>query len=68
MHPLSDYEILRLGREELLRRAERERLARQVAHRHSAPIQIGQHFAAWLGIRLMRWGVWLVRLSSAQAV
>lgn len=29
MHPMSYYETLRLGREELLRKAEQERLARQ---------------------------------------
>lgn len=70
MHPLGHYETLRLGREELLRRAERERMARQVVyHRyHVAPGHIGQHFAAWLGMRFMRWGVRLVRLSQAQGV
>lgn len=70
MHPLGHYETLRLGREELLRRAEHERLARQVIYRRQyvAPVRIGRNFAGWLGMRLMRWGVRLVRLSHAQAV
>lgn len=71
MHPLDHYETLRLGREELLRRAERERMARQVIHRHVAPAHIGQKFAGWSGMRLMRLmrrGIRLVRLSHTQGV
>jgi hypothetical protein len=68
MHPLDHYETLRLGREALLRQAERERLARQVAFRQVSLGHTGQHFAGWLGMRLMRWGIRLVRLSSAQGV
>jgi len=71
MHPLDHYETLRLGREELLRRAEHERMARQArqaACRQIASVNIFQNFAGWLGLRFMRWGVRLVRLSHAQGV
>ena len=33
MHPMNYYETLRVGREELLRQAEQERLARQVVYK-----------------------------------
>lgn len=55
MHPIDHYETLRRGREELLRRAEYERMARkamveQRMNRNIHPV------ANWLGIRLVRLG------------
>lgn len=55
MHPTDQYETLRRGREELLRRAEYERMARK------AMIEQGMNrtiykVANWLGTRLLSWG------------
>lgn len=55
MHPTDHYDTLRRGREELLRRAEYERMARK------AMIEQGMNktiykVANWIGTRLAGWG------------
>ena len=55
MHPTDHYETLRRGREELLRRAEYERMVRK------AMIEQGMNRTIykavnWLGTRLLSWG------------
>jgi hypothetical protein len=55
MHPIDHYETIRRGREELLRRAEYERMVRkarveQVMNRNM------RKAANWLGMGLVSWG------------
>ena len=55
MHPIDHYETIRRGREELLRRAEYERMARKAMIEQGTNRNI--HKAAnWLGVRLVSWG------------
>ena len=55
MHPIDHYETLRRGREELLRRAEYERMARKARaeQRKNRTIHM---VADWLGFRLVNLG------------
>ena len=55
MHPIDNYETLRRGREELLRRAEYERMARRAMVEQSLNRNFHQ-VANWLGIRLVNLG------------
>ncbi len=55
MHPTDHYETLRRGREELLRRAEYERMARKAMTEQGMNRNIYKA-ANWLGTRLMGWG------------
>jgi hypothetical protein len=55
MHPIDHYETIRRGREELLSRAEYERMVRKarvekVMNRNMRTV------TNWLGIRLVSWG------------
>jgi hypothetical protein len=55
MHPIDHYETIRRGREELLRRAEYERMVRKarvekVMNRNMRTV------TNWLGMRLVSWG------------
>ena len=55
MHPIEHYETLRRGHEELLRRAEYERMARKAKIDQGMNRNI--HKAAnWLGMHLVSWG------------
>jgi hypothetical protein len=55
MHPIEHYETLRRGREELLKRAEYERMARKAIVEQRVNRNI--HKAAnWLGMHLVSWG------------
>ena len=55
MHPIDHYETIRMGREELLRRAEYERMARKAKIDQGMNRNI--HKAAnWLGMHLVSWG------------
>ncbi len=63
MHPIDRYETIRRGHEELLRRAEYERLARKAMIEQRMNRNI--HKAAnWLGMRLVSWGEKLERFGS----
>ncbi len=55
MHPMSHYETLRRGREELLKRAEYERLARKARADRILNRNI-HHVMNWLGNRLVSLG------------
>ena len=56
MHPIDHYPTLRRGHEELLRRAEYERMARKARIRKSMNWKFHRKIAGWLGIHLVRWG------------
>ena len=55
MHPIDHYETLRRGREELLKRAEYERMARKAKVDQIMNRNI-HHAASWLGFRLVSLG------------
>jgi hypothetical protein len=55
MHPIDHYETLRRGREELLKRAEYERMARNAIIKHRMKKNIHQ-LANWLGMHLVSVG------------
>lgn len=55
MHPTDHYDTLRRGREELLRRAEYERMARKAMVEQGMNKTLDK-VANWLGTRLMSWG------------
>ena len=55
MHPIDHYETLRRGREELLKRAEYERMARKAMVEHRVNRNI-HHSVNWLGMHLVSWG------------
>ena len=63
MHPIDHYESLRRGREELLKRAEYERMARKAVVEHRVNRNIHQA-ANWLGIRLVSLGEKLEQFGS----
>ena len=55
MHPIDHYETLRRGREELLKRAEYERMARKAKADRILNRNI-HHAAIWIGIHLVSLG------------
>ncbi len=63
MYPMYHYETLRRGREEMLKRAERERLARKAKVDHILKNNI-HHAMAWLGIHLVSLGTRLEQYGS----
>ena len=63
MHPIDHYETIRRGREELLRRAEYERMVRNA--RVEKVMNRNMHKAAnWLGMRLVGWGKKLKKFGA----
>ena len=54
MHPIDNYETLRRGREELLRRAEYERMARKAMVKQARNWTLYRKAVNWLGTRLVR--------------
>ncbi len=63
MHPIDHYETLRRGREELLKRAEYERMARKAKIEQGMNRNI--HKAAnWLGTHLVSWGAKLEKFGT----
>ncbi len=63
MHPIDHYETIRRGREELLRRAEYERMVRKA--RVEQVMNRNMHKAAnWLGMRLVSWGKKLKKFGA----
>jgi hypothetical protein len=63
MHPIDHYETIRRGREELLRRADYERMVRharveQVINRNM------RKTTNWIGMRLVSWGKKLTKLGA----
>jgi hypothetical protein len=64
MHPIDQYETLRRGREELLRRAEYERLARKALLRKRVNWKMNRNVANWFGTRLVRWGEKLAKFGA----
>ncbi len=63
MHPIDHYETLRRGREELLKRAEYERMARKAKADHTLNRNI-RHAATWFGNRLVSLGTKLEQFGS----
>jgi hypothetical protein len=63
MHPIDHYESLRRGREELLKRAEYERMARKAKVDRIMNRNI-HHAAVWLGIHLVSLGKKLEQFGS----
>jgi histone H3/H4 len=63
MHPIDHYETMRRGREELLRRAEYERMARKAMMEQKVNRNIHQA-ANWLGIRLVSLGEKLEQIGA----
>jgi hypothetical protein len=63
MHPIDHYETIRRGHEELLRRAENERMARK-AMRAQKTSRIIHKAANWLGMRLVSWGEKLEKFGA----
>ena len=55
MYPIEHYDTLRRGREELLQRAEYERLVRKAMFRQRMN---------WLGMRLVSWGAKLEKFGA----
>ena len=67
MHPIYDYETIRRGHEELLRRAEYERMARKAIIEQRMKSKI--HKAAnWLGMHLVSWGEKLEQFGTFSKV
>ena len=63
MNPIDHYETIRRGREELLRRAEYERMARKAKIEQGMNRNI--HRAAnWLAIHLVSWGEKLEKFGA----
>jgi hypothetical protein len=56
MHPIDHYETLRRGREELLRRAEYERMARKAAVKQARNWTLYRKAVNWLGTHFVRQG------------
>lgn len=63
MHPIDHYETLRRGREELMKRAEYERMVRKAKVDHILNRNI-HHAATRLGIRLVSLGKKLEQFGS----
>ena len=63
MHPIDHYETIRRGHEELLKRAEYQRMARKATVEQSMNKNIHQA-ANWLGIRLVNLGEKLEQFGS----
>jgi hypothetical protein len=64
MHPIDHYETIRRGHEELLRRAEYERMARKAKIEQGMNRNI--HKAAnWLVMRLVSWGEKLEKFGAS---
>lgn len=63
MHPIDHYETLRRRREELLKRAEHERMARQAKVDHILNRNI-HHAMNWVGVRLVNWGTKLEQYGA----
>jgi len=55
MHPIDYSDTLRRGREELLRQAEQERMARAALLKQKMNWTFYLRVANWLGIHLVRW-------------
>ena len=66
MHPMNNYETLRRGREELLRQAERERMARAAIRKQRRQRKFSREFANWLGAHLVSWGYRLEQLGVSE--
>ena len=63
MHPIDHYETIRRGREELLRRADYERMARKAKIEQGMNRNI--HRAAnWLCMQLVNWGAKLEKFGA----
>jgi hypothetical protein len=63
MHPIDHYETIRRGHEELLRRAEYERMVRKA--RVEQVMNRNMHKAAnWLGMGLVSWGAKLKKFGT----
>jgi histone H3/H4 len=65
MHPIEHYETLRRGREELLKRAEYERMARKAMVEQRVNKNI-QQVTNWLGIRLVSLGEKLEQFGASR--
>lgn len=63
MHPIDHYQTLLRGREELMKRAEQERLARKAKVDRILKRNI-HHAMNWLGVRLVNLGVRLEHYGS----
>lgn len=63
MHSIDHYDTLRRGREELLRQAEQERMARAALLKRKTNWTVRKG-ANWLGIHLVRWGKKLERFGT----
>ena len=63
MHPIDNYETIRRGHEELIKRAEYQRLARKAKAEQRMNRNIHQA-ANWLGIRLVSLGEKLEQFGS----
>jgi hypothetical protein len=63
MHPIDHYETLRRGREELLRRAEYERMVRKARVKQLMNSKM-QKAANWLGMGLESWGKKLKKFGA----
>ncbi len=63
MHPIDHYETIRRGREELLRRAEYERIARKARIEQGMNRNIHKT-ANWLGMHLVSWGEKLEKFGA----
>jgi hypothetical protein len=64
MHSIDHYETLRRGREELLRQAEYERMARRAMFKQGMNWKFQRRAANWLGMRLVSWGKKLKKFGA----
>jgi hemerythrin len=63
MHPIDHYETIRRGHEELLKRAENERMARKAKIEQRTNRNIYKA-ANWLGMHLVSWGAKLEKFGA----
>jgi hypothetical protein len=66
MHPIDHYTTIRRGQEELLRRAEYERMARKANRKRGTNQKTYQQFANWLGRHMGNGGQKLERFGTSR--
>jgi hypothetical protein len=64
MYPIDHFDTLHREREELLRRAEYERLVSQEMSKQGMNQKFPRKVANWLGVRLVSWGEKLEQLGT----
>jgi len=67
MHPIDHYATIRRGQEELLRRADYERMVRKAIRNNRRTNQkTYQRFVNWLGCHMVNWGQKLEQFGTSR--